>query len=50
MRGHGGPAKRNNVDHDDIEIFRNMEGIVLKRGDLGPILVIILMKCVEVNI
>ena len=30
-----GHAKRNNVGHDDIEIFRNMEGIVLKRGDLS---------------
>jgi len=29
------PYKRNFVDHDDIEIFRNMEGIVLKRGDLS---------------
>ena len=30
----GNTAKRNNANHDDIEIFRNMEGIVLKRGDL----------------
>ena len=29
------PYKRNFVDHDDIEIFRNMEGVVLKRGDLA---------------
>lgn len=33
-KSHKTPYKRNFIDHDDIEIFRNMEGVVLKRGDL----------------